>query len=113
MSAAVYYLEGDIRGFIDDPRFRAYHREFLKTREFNTFDVMRDNGFGWYQVYDREVLSGDELAGMSAHEVNDQVIGSLEDFMGSDETEYRRIEDYFQCLAFTPTDSGSARDDSQ
>ena len=32
--------------------------------------------------------------------------------MGSDESEYRRIDDYFQCLAFTPDDSASAREDS-
>ena len=75
--------------------------------------VMRDNGFGWYQVYDMEVLSRDELAGISGHEVNDEVLGRLEDVMRSDESEYRRIEGYFQCLAFTPDDSSSAREDSQ
>ena len=74
--------------------------------------VMRDNGFGWYQVYDLEVLSRDELAGMSKHEVKDEMIGRLEDFMVSDESEYKRIDDYFQCLAFTPDESESAREDS-
>ena len=67
--------------------------------------VMRDTGFGWYQVYDLEVLSRVEFADMSGHEVNDEVIGRLENFMGSDDSEYRRIDDYFQCLAFTPGDS--------
>ena len=74
--------------------------------------VMRDNGFGWYQVYDLEVLSRDEIAGMSGHEVKEEVIRRLENFMGSDDSEYRRIDDYFQCLAFTPGDSASAREDS-
>ena len=74
--------------------------------------LMRDTGFGWYQVYDLEVVCRDELAGMSGHEVKEEVIRRLENFMGSDESEYRRIDDYFQCLAFTPDDSASAREDS-
>ena len=74
--------------------------------------VMRDTGFGWYQVYDLEVLSRDELAGMSGHEVKEEVIRRLENFMGPDDSEYRRIDDYFQSLAFTPGDSASAREDS-
>ena len=91
-------------------------KRFLKATPINRHKpdeyVMRDNGFGWYQVYDLEVLSRDELAGMSGHEVNDEVIGRLDDFMGSDDSECRRIDDYFQCLAFTPGDSASAREDS-
>ncbi len=91
-------------------------KHFLKATPINRRKpdeyVMRDNGFGWYQVYDLEVVCRDELAGMSGHEVKDEVIGRLEDFMGSDESEYRRIDDYFQCLAFTPDDSASAREDS-
>ena len=34
-------MEGDLRKLIDDPRFWKYHRELLKPREFNTFDVLR------------------------------------------------------------------------
>ena len=37
---------------------------------------------------------------MSAPEVAHEVIRRLEDFMDSDDSEYRRIDDYFQCLAF-------------
>lgn len=91
-------------------------KHFLKSTPINRRKpdeyVMRENGFGWYQVYDLELLSRDELADMPGHEVKDEAIGRLEDFMGSDESEYRRIEDYFQCLAFTPADSASAREDS-
>ena len=62
--------------------------------------LMQDNGFGWYQVYDQELLSEDELAGMSGSEGKDEVLRRLKDFMGSDESEHRRIDDYFRCLAF-------------
>ena len=37
-------MEADLRNLIDDPRFRAYHRELVKPREFNTFDVLRYSG---------------------------------------------------------------------
>ena len=74
--------------------------------------VIRDNGFGWYQVYDQELLSNDELADMPGSEGKDEVLRRLKDFMDSDESEYRRIDDYFQCLAFRPDDSASAREDS-
>ena len=73
---------------------------------------MTNNGFGWFQVYDQEILSNDELADMSGSESNDEVLRRLKDFMGSDKSEHRRIDDYFQCLAFRPDDSASMREDS-
>ena len=73
---------------------------------------MTNNGFGWLQVYDQEILSNDELADMSGSEGNDEVLRRLKDFMGSDKSEHRRIDDYFQCLAFRPDDSVSMREDS-
>lgn len=70
---------------------------------------MRGSGFGWYRVYDHGILSEDDLSAMSAHEVKDEVIRWLVDFMESDESERRRIDDYFQCLAFRSDDSASTR----
>ena len=68
---------------------------------------MRDSGYGWYRVYNHQVLSKRELADMSRIEVRDKVMAWLEDFMDSDGSEYRRIEDYFRCLAFSPDDSAT------
>ncbi len=73
---------------------------------------MRDSGFGWYRVYDHEILSKDELSDMSAHEVRDEVIPWLVDFMDSDDSEYRRIVDYFRCLAFRSDDRHPREKDS-
>lgn len=75
--------------------------------------VMRDNGSGWYQIFDQELLSNDELAEMSRHEVQDEVIRRLKDFVGSDESEYSRIVDYLRCLAFRPDDSASTEGGSR
>ena len=47
-------MEGDLRKLIDDGRFREYHREFLKPREFNTFDVLR---YADYEIRHSNVLA--------------------------------------------------------
>lgn len=64
--------------------------------------ALTGRGFGWERVYHKQLVSTNELAEMSAPDVKDEVIRRLEDFMGSDESEYRRVDDYFQCLAFRP-----------
>ncbi len=47
-------MEGDLRELLDDPRFRKYHRELLKPREFNTFDVLR---YADYEIRHSNVLA--------------------------------------------------------
>ena len=73
---------------------------------------VQDMGYGWERVYREEILSNEELVGMSAPEVKDEVIRRLGDFMDSDDSEYRRIDDYFQCLAFGSDELASTREDS-
>ena len=57
-------------------------------------------GYGWERVYFEQLLSNDEVAEMAAPEVTEETVLRLEQFMDSDESEYRRICDYFQCLTF-------------
>ena len=71
--------------------------------------AVRDKGYGWEAVYTEEILSNEELVEMSAPEVEHEVIRRLEVFMDSDDSEYRRIDDYFQCLAFGSDDMATAR----
>lgn len=59
-----------------------------------------NDGYGWYRAYRKEILTRKELVEMSAPKVRDEVIQRLADFMDSDDSEYKRIDDYFQCLAF-------------
>ncbi len=73
---------------------------------------IRNNGYGWHEVYYQPLLSKDEFADMSASEGPDEVIRRLEHFMGSNESDYRRIDDYFRCLAFRPHVSASTREKS-
>ena len=71
-----------------------------------------DRGFGWHRVYYRALLPEDEFATLSVSELQDEVLRKLQDFMGSNASDYRRIDDYFRCLAFHPGVSTPARKSS-
>ena len=71
-----------------------------------------DRDYGWHRVYHRALLPEDEFAGMSVSEGRDEVLRRLRDFMGSNASDYRRIDDYFRCLAFHPGVSTPARKSS-
>lgn len=71
-----------------------------------------NNGYGWHGVYYQPLLSADEFADISEAEAPDEVIRRLEHFMGSKESDYQRIDDYFRCLAFRPDVSTSTREES-
>ena len=61
-----------------------------------------DRGYGWHRIYYQALLPEDEFAGMSVSEGRDEVLRKLRDFMRSNASDYRRIDDYFRCLAFHP-----------
>lgn len=91
-------------------------KSFIQATPINRLEPnkypMRDNGNGWFQIFDEVLLSNDELADLSGSDVNKEVPRRLKDFMDSDESEYRRIDDYIKCLAFRPCDSASKQEDS-
>ena len=61
---------------------------------------IKDMGEGCHRVYHQPILSKDEFADMSVFENRDEGLRRLKDFMDSNESDYRRIDDYFRCLAF-------------
>ncbi len=95
----------------DDPEWKARPErvmDFVRHTPINRQQPdgygMHDDGHGWWQIYNEEFLSEDALAEMPFHEVRDEIIRKLEDFIASGDSEYSRIEDYFRCLAFGPDD---------
>ena len=62
---------------------------------------MKDYGKYFY-VYHRNFPIDVDLSGMSTSKVKDVVLGRLTEFLDSDDSEYRRIDGYFRCLAFRP-----------
>ena len=105
-----YSASSEERSFVD--RLKSFMEKTpINRRKPDEYSV-RDKGYGWERVYCEEILSNEELVEMSAPEVSHEVIRRLEDFMDSDDSEYRRIDDYFQCLAFGSEEVATARGDS-
>ena len=109
MSFAFYSQSSEERSFVD--RLKDFMEKTPINRQEPDGYSVRDAGYGWETVYRTEILSSEELVEMSAPEVKDEVIQRLEDFMDSNDSEYRRIDDYFQCLAFRSDESASTGED--
>ena len=67
---------------------------------------MRDSG-DYFYVYDHELVVDEEFSRMSPSEAKEVVRQRLETFLSAEDSDYRRIQDYFACLAFRPRDVGS------
>ena len=91
-------------------------KHFMKDTPINRLEPDRyqveDHGYGWHEVYYQPMLPEDEFAAMSVSEGRDEVRRRLEDFMDPNESDYKRINDYFRCLAFRPDVSTSTREDA-
>ena len=66
-----------------------------------TWYPMKEEGT-YFCVNRQEFLSADDLAGMSTSRAKELVLERLTEFLDSNDSEYRRIGNYFTCLAFRP-----------
>ncbi len=110
MDFALYSQSSEERSFVN--RLKSFMEKTPINRQKPDGYSVSDAGYGTEIVYRKEILSNEELVEMSAPEVRDEVIRRLEDFMDSDDSEYRRIDDYFQCLAFGPEQLASTGEDA-
>ena len=56
----------------------------------------------YFEVYRTEFLSADDLVGVATSKAKDLLLKKLTEFLDADDSEYRRVENYFKCLAFRP-----------
>ena len=110
MDFAFYSKSSEERSFVD--RLKSFLKKTPINRQKPDGYADLGGGFGFERFYRKEILSNEELVEMSAPEVKEEVIRRLEDFMGSDDSEYRRIDDYFQCLAFRSDEKASTGEDA-
>ena len=91
-------------------------KHFMEATPINRLEPDRyqieDHGYGWHEVYYQPMLPEDEFANISVSKGQDEVIRRLKLFMGSNESDYKRINDYFRCLAFSSDVSTSTREES-
>ncbi len=110
VSFVFYSKSGRERSFVD--RLKGFMEKTPINRQKIDEYSVKDAGYGYERVYREEILSNEELVEMSVPEVEDAVIRRLRDFMDSDDSEYRRVDDYFQCLAFRSNELASTQEDS-
>ena len=65
-----------------------------------------DDRGDYFYVYDRVLISDDDLASLSPSDAGLKVQERLKEFLTEDDSDYRRIQDYFACLAFRPEEAG-------
>jgi len=97
----VFYFYGkstEERSFVDSLK-SCLEKTPINRQKPDGYSVWND-GQGYEGVYCKKILSHEDLVEMSAPEAKDELIRRLKDFRDSDDSEYKRIDDYFQCLAF-------------
>lgn len=55
---------------------------------------------GFFVIYSHQLVGDDILSGRSTAAVTEAVLRAVEDFLDSEDSDYKRIRDYFRCLAF-------------
>ena len=71
-----------------------------------------DDRGDYFYVYERVLIADDELARLSPSGARMKVQELLKEFLSEDDSDYRRIQDYFACLAFQPEEAGKRTDEA-
>lgn len=63
---------------------------------------MRRDTYGYFHIYSHELVGDEILSGTSTAAVTEAVLQAVADFLDAEDSDYTRINDYFQCLAYRP-----------
>ncbi|MYC53042.1 MAG: hypothetical protein F4X47_12070 [Gammaproteobacteria bacterium] len=63
---------------------------------------MKAGAFNHFHFYRHELVGDEILSGKSTAEVTEAVRQAVDEFLDAEDSDYTRINDYFQCLAFRP-----------
>ena len=61
---------------------------------------MKNGEYNYFYIYSHQLVGDDILSGRSTAAVTEAVLRAVEDFLDSEDSDYKRIRDYFRCLAF-------------
>lgn len=61
---------------------------------------MEPKEFNFFDIYSHQLVGDDILSGRSTAAVTEAVLHEVKEFLDSEDSDYRRIRDYFKCLAF-------------
>ncbi len=80
----------------------AFVRETPVDRRRRDRYPMKPKDFGYFNVYCHQLVGDEVLSGTSTEQVTASVLQAVSEFLDAEDSDYTRINDYFQCLAFRP-----------
>ncbi len=108
----------EVRVFLEVPpngrgemvnRILAFMRETPVDRRHRDRYPMKGGEYNYFSVYSHPLVGDDILSGRSTAAVTEAVRGEVENFLDSEDSDYKRIRDYFKCLAF-PHDAAAGEE---
>ena len=81
-------------------RILAFMRETPVDRRLRDRYPMRSKEFNYFDIYSHQLVGDDILSGRSTAAVTEAVLREVANFLDSEDSDYKRIRDYFKCLAF-------------
>ena len=81
-------------------RILAFMRETPVDRRHRDRYPMRRKEFNYFDIYSHQLVGDDILSGRSTAAVTEAVLREVTNFLDSEDSDYKRIGDYFKCLAF-------------
>ena len=93
-------------------RILAFLRETpVDRRRRDRYPMQRDE-YGYFNIYSHRLVGDDILSGRSTAAVTEAVRHEVKDFLESEDSDYKRIRDYFKCLAFLPGATEAEEDEA-
>ena len=108
----------EVRVFLEVPpygrgemvnRILAFMRETPVDRRHRDRYPMKGGEYNYFSVYSHPLVGDDILSGRSTAAVTEAVRREVENFLDSEDSDYKRIRDYFKCLAF-PHDAAAGEE---
>ena len=92
-------------------RVLAFMRETPVDRRHRNRYPMKSGEDNYFCVYSHPLVGDDILSGRSTEAVTEAVLREVESFLDSEDSDYKRIRDYFKCLAF-PHDAAAGEEEA-
>ncbi len=85
-----------------DPRRSRQNRHVMEGGHYNSY----------FYFYRHQLVDDDVLSGRSTAEVTEAMLQAVANFLDSEDSDYRRINDYFRCLAFRFDAAAAAQEEA-
>ena len=93
-------------------RILAFMRETPVDRRHRDRYPMEGRESTYFYIYSHQLVGDDILSGRSTAAVTEAVLREVANFLDSEDSDYKRIGDYFKCLAFLHDGAAEEEDEA-